>query len=246
MQPVLTIAGSDPSGGAGIQADLKTFVDHGVYGMAVLTALTAQDSTGVAAVMEVPPAFVGLQIARVLADIPPAAIKLGMLGEAAGAVAEALAAWRGPLVVDPVLRSTSGAALLSAASEAVLRAVLLPRATVITPNLPEAAALLGQESPAVFAARTGVAVLLTGGHALGPQVVDRLFTADGAWTFAHPRLHSRNTHGTGCTLASALAARLARGEDLPTAAEGAVVYVSALIARSRDHHLGSGRGGLLH
>ena len=246
MQPVLTIAGSDPSGGAGIQGDLKTLADHGVYGMAVLTALTAQDSTGVSAVMDLPADFVRAQLTCLLADIPPVAIKLGMLGAAASVVAEALQNWSGTLVVDPIVRATSGARLIRAEGEAVLRDVLLPRATVITPNLPEAQLLLGGEAPAAWAARTGVAVLLTGGHADGSEVIDRLFTTTGAWSFPHPRIDSRNTHGTGCTLSSALAARLARGEDLPTAAEGAVTYVAALLVRSRDHRLGRGTGGLLH
>lgn len=249
MLPVLSIAGSDPSGGAGVQADLKAFLDHGTYGMAVLTALTAQNTTGVSAIHAVPLDFVAEQLRMVRADIPPRAIKIGMLGTAdlVRTVAHALADYQGPIVLDPVMVATSGARLLEAQAERALLAELVPRATVLTPNLPEARVLLGEEPPADWARRTGVALLLKDGHGTGEQVLDRLFLPTGeSLSFAHPRVESRNTHGTGCTLSSALAARLARREDLPTAARGAIAYVAALVAASASHTLGAGRGPLLH
>lgn len=247
--PVLSIAGSDPSGGAGVQADLKTFSAHRVYGMAVLTALTAQNTVGVSAIHAVPLPFVREQIRMVLADIPPRAVKIGMLGTAdlVRTVAEALAGYKGPIVLDPVMVATSGARLLEPAAEAAILEHLLPLARVVTPNLPEAEVLLRGEAPASFAARTGVALLRKDGHGDGAEVRDRLFLPDGGeHLFAHPRVKSRNTHGTGCTLSSALAARLARGEALAAAAERSVAWVAALVARSADHKLGAGRGPLLH
>ncbi len=249
MLPVLSIAGSDPSGGAGIQADLKTFLDHGTYGMAVLTALTAQNTAGVSAIHPVPLPFVAEQIRMVRADIPPRAIKIGMLGTAdlVRTVARALADYDGPIVLDPVMVATSGARLLEAEAERALLTELVPRATVLTPNLPEAQVLLGEEAPADWARRTGIALLLKDGHGEGQQVVDRLFLPGGeVLDFAHPRIATRNTHGTGCTLSSALAARLARGEGLAEASRGAIAYVAALVAASAGHELGAGRGPLLH
>lgn len=245
----LSIAGSDPSGGAGIQADLKAFADHGVYGMAALTALTAQNTRGVSGVFAVPADFIRAQIAAVRADLPPDAIKIGMLGtgEIARAVAAAVEGYDGPLVLDPVMVATSGDALLEPAAEEVVVEVLLPRARVITPNRPEAARLGIAAAPGAFAARTGVAVLLKDGHGDGAVVEDRLFLPDGAvHRFAHPRVSTRNTHGTGCTLASAVAARLARGEPLPAACDGAVRYLARLVAGSAAHALGGGHGPLLH
>lgn len=245
----LSIAGSDPSGGAGVQADLKTFAAHGVYGMAALTALTAQNTRGVSGVHGVPPDFVRAQVAAVLADIPPDAVKLGMLGSAAvtRAVADALADYDGPVVLDPVMVATSGDRLLAPDAERVLLDVLAPRAAVVTPNLPEAAVLLGDEAPAAWAARTGVAVLLKDGHGSDTTVRDQLFLPGGgvlAWS--HPRVDTRNTHGTGCTLSSAVAARLALGDGLADAVGGAVDWLAARIAASKDHDLGGGHGPLLH
>lgn len=249
MLPVLSIAGSDPSGGAGIQADLKAFLDHGAYGMAVLTALTAQNTTGVSAIHAVPLDFVAEQIRMVRADIPPLAIKIGMLGTAGlvRTVARALADYEGPIVLDPVMVATSGARLLQPEAERALLEVLVPRATVLTPNLPEARVLFGEESAEAWAERNGIAVLLKDGHGEGEVVNDRLILPGGAVrVFGHARVHSRNTHGTGCTLSSALAARLARGEALAEAAEGAIAYVAALVAASAGHRLGAGKGPLLH
>jgi hydroxymethylpyrimidine/phosphomethylpyrimidine kinase len=246
---VLSIAGSDPSGGAGVQADLKTLLDHAVYGMAVITALTAQSTVGVTGVHPVPPGFVTQQLATLRADLPVDAIKLGMLASAPiiAAVAAGLADYTGPVVLDPVMVSTSGHRLLDPDAIATLRADLLPLAAVVTPNLPEAAILLAGESPRAFADRTGVAVLLKDGHGTDAVVRDALYRPGGEpLVFAHPRTPSRNTHGTGCTLSSALAARLARGDDPGVAAEGAVRYVADLIARSASHTLGHGSGPLLH
>lgn len=247
--PVLSIAGSDPSGGAGIQADLKTFADHGCFGMAVLTALTAQNTTGVSAIHAAPLDFVAEQVRMVRADIPPRAVKIGMLGTV-GLVRTVLAAldgFEGPVVLDPVMVATSGARLLQPDAEQALRDELSPRATVLTPNLPEAAVLLGDEAPQAWADRTGVALLLKDGHGLDPIVRDRLYLPGAEVVVVdHPRIHSRNTHGTGCTLSSALAARLARGEALPQAARGALLYVAELVAASAGHGLGAGKGPLLH
>ena len=246
---VLTVAGSDPSGGAGIQADLKTFAVHGCYGMAALTALTAQNTTGVSAIHAVPLPFVAEQLRMVRADIPPLAIKIGMLGTAGlvATVAEALADYRGPLVVDPVMVATSGARLLQPEAEEALRTLLVPRATLVTPNLPEAAVLLGEEEPGHWAQRTGVALLLKDGHGQKARVHDRLYLPDGTQqAFAHDRIASRNTHGTGCTLSAAIAARLARGESLSVAVSAAVAWVGELVAASWDHPLGAGKGPLLH
>lgn len=244
----LSVAGSDPSGGAGVQADLKTFAAHGVYGMAVITALTAQNTTGVSAVHAVPPDFVTEQLRMVRQDIPPGAVKTGMLkdGPIVRAVALGLRGLRVPLVLDPVMVSTSGHRLLDDEAVGAILEALLPLATVVTPNTHEARILvLGP--PQEWARRQGVALLLKDGHGEGAEVVDRLYLPDGseaAW--AHPRLTTRNTHGTGCTLAAALTARLARGEPLVEAVGGAIQFVAELLAASAEHGLGAGAGPLLH
>lgn len=245
----LSIAGSDPSGGAGIQADLKTFAARGAYGMAVMTALTAQNTRTVAGVFEVPADFIRLQLATVLADIRPDAIKVGMLGTSsiAAAVADGLSDYAGPVVVDPVMVATSGALLLAPSAEATLRSRVVPRATLLTPNIPEAARLLGSEAPASFAARTGVALLLKDGHATEVVVRDRLVLPDGTERcFEHPRVESRNTHGTGCSLSSAIAAELAAGADLVEAVATAIDWLATVIDASAHHTLGAGHGPLLH
>ncbi|NOY28423.1 MAG: bifunctional hydroxymethylpyrimidine kinase/phosphomethylpyrimidine kinase [Oligoflexia bacterium] len=249
MIPVLSIAGSDPSGGAGVQADLKTFLDHGVYGMAAITAITAQNTLGLARVQSVQPDLLADQIRLVLADIPPAAVKIGMLKDVAivDLVADLLSDYPGPIVLDPVILSTSGTRLLDAPAQRALVTRLAPLATVITPNLPEATVLLGGQEPAAWASSSGVAVLLTDGHGDEATVRDRLYLPDGSSsTVSHPRLDTPNSHGTGCTLSSALAARLARGEDLTDAAHAAVAYVTALLSASATHKLGAGNGPLLH
>lgn len=244
MRPstALTIAGSDSGGGAGIQADLKTFLDLGVYGMSVVCALTAQNTRGVSGVWAPPPAFVRAQLEAVFGDLPVDAVKIGMLGDAATVheVAAFLAALphRPPIVLDPVMYAKGGHPLLAADAVGAVVEELVPLATVVTPNLPEAAAL---------GPLTGVAVLEKGGHADGPEVIDTLVLADGTrHRYVHPRLATKNTHGTGCTTAAAIAAGLARGLALPDAVERAVEYVARLIRGSADAGLGSGHGPLLH
>ena len=251
MRPpvALSVAGSDPSGGAGVQADLKTFLCHGVYGMAALTALTAQDTRGVYGVQHVDPSFVGAQITAALDDIPAGAVKIGMIATApiAEAVAAALAGRGLPVVLDPVMISTSGHRLIDAAAEAALLGALLPLACLLTPNLPEAAALLGDAAPQAFVDRRGVALLLKDGHGHEDTVQDVLYLPGSApQRHSHPRVRTANTHGTGCTLSAAVAARLARGEALPEAVGGAIAWLSALIQGGTEAGLGRGHGPLLH
>ncbi len=253
---LLTIAGSDSGGGAGIQADLKTFAAHGAYGMSVITALTAQNTREVRAVHEVPPEMVAAQIDAVLEDIGADAIKIGMLSSAGivRAVADCLRLHlQGkavPVVLDPVMIAKSGDRLLRAEAIEALRNDLLPLATLVTPNLPELEALTGlaagTEEERLAAARDlstrGPAVLAKGGHAEGEEVVDLLLERDGrVHRFVHPRLHTPSTHGTGCTLSSAIAARLGAGEELPRAVSGAIDYLSGALAAAyplgnRDGH----------
>lgn len=251
MHPTaLTIAGSDPSGGAGIQADLKTFLAHKVYGMAVLTALTAQNSAGIHGVYLAPADFVGQQIRVLLSDMPVGAIKLGMLANAeiVSAVAQALADFQGPIVLDPVMVSTSGHALIDPQAVATLRSELLPLATVVTPNLPEATLLLDGAEPQDFVEQHGVALLLKDGHGAEQMVRDVLYQAgQSPQVFMHPRVQTQNTHGTGCTLSSAVAARLSKGHALPQACEGGIAFIAELIAASASHTMGAGKNGaLLH
>ncbi|MDJ0975352.1 MAG: bifunctional hydroxymethylpyrimidine kinase/phosphomethylpyrimidine kinase [Planctomycetota bacterium] len=236
-QFLCTIAGSDPTGGAGLQADLKTFAAHGAIGTAVVTAVTVQDREGVHEVSPVAPDIVAAQIGAVRRTREPSGIKTGMLWSAAliEAVAGALDGYDGPLVVDPVLVATAGGALLEAEALPAMRDVLLPRARIATPNLPEAAALLGVPSidagSEADAARALVAlgpeaVLLKGGHAEGgDEAVDWLATASGVEALRLPWVEGASGHGTGCTLASALAARLALGDRVPDAAWTAKRYV---------------------
>ncbi len=238
----LTIAGSDPSGGAGLQADLKTFTAHGVYGAAVITAVTAQNSGGVRAVHPLPPAIVAAQLAAVLEDIPFTAVKIGMLAtaEIIAVVAEQLRLHPPPaFVLDPVMLSTSGHPLLLPDAVDILRKHLLPFATLITPNLPEAAVLLACEAIAdpseaareLLALGAG-AVLLKGGHASGEELVDVLLTRERTepHLYHHRRLDTPHTHGTGCALSAAIAARLARGVPLIEAVEGAIAWLQQAIA----------------
>ncbi len=250
----LSIAGSDPSGGAGIQADLKTFAAHGLYGTAVITALTAQSTRGVAAVFAVPAGFVGAQLAQLLPDLPPAAVKVGMLGsaEAAGLVAEQAAAGALPhLVLDPVLDSSSGFPLTGRGAVELL----LPFATVVTPNLAEAAALAGfpvrtpedmVRAASAIGARGPRAVVVTGGDAPGVMATDAVWTPEGAQLLRGARVETRNTHGTGCALSSAIAARLALGDPVAVAVRGAKEYVSRALAGAAGWRLGNGAGPLDH
>ena len=239
----LSIAGSDPSGGAGIQADLKTFAAYRVYGAAVLTALTAQNTRGVRGVQIVPSAFIGAQLDAVLDDLAVHAIKTGMLADDASvrAVAERLA--RVPaiaLVVDPVLVSTSGHALADASTVPALRDALLPLAHLVTPNLAEAEALLGarvrsradmQNAARALVALGARAALVKGGH-LDGSAYDVLFADDRMTELDAPRIAVESTHGTGCTLSAAIAAGLARGEPLAGAVARAKRYVSRSLARA--------------
>jgi hydroxymethylpyrimidine/phosphomethylpyrimidine kinase len=238
----LTIAGSDSGGGAGIQADLKTFHAHGVHGLSAITAITAQNTRGVTAVHAVPPGHVRSQLDAVFGDFPVGAVKTGMLGSAAivRRVARELRrrqpAW---LVVDPVMIATSGARLLATDATTALVDELIPLADVLTPNLPEAEALLGHplKTPRDFDAAGDAllalgarAVLLKGGHAGGREVVDRWYDARGRLDIRHPRL-PREGHGTGCTLAAAIAAELAKGRAPRTAVRRATAYVHRALER---------------
>lgn len=255
----VTIAGSDSGGGAGIQADLKTFSALGVYGASVLTALTAQNTRGVQAIHDVPPDFVAAQIDSVFSDLTVDAVKIGMLSRphTIDAVARGLARHGVETVVlDPVMVAASGDKLLSDDAVATLRERLLPTALVVTPNLPEAAALL-DEAPAASedamrAQATAIlalgprAVLIKGGHATGAQSVDLLVTSDGVLRLPGPRVETRNTHGTGCTLSSAIAAGLARGLTLEDAARAAKAYIAAAIAAADTLEIGSGHGPVHH
>ncbi|WP_380173813.1 bifunctional hydroxymethylpyrimidine kinase/phosphomethylpyrimidine kinase [Kineococcus sp. DHX-1] len=254
----LTIAGSDSGGGAGIQADLKTFAAHGVFGTSVLTALTAQNTRGVRGVHVVPAAFVTEQLEAVLEDITVHATKIGMLADAQ-VVAAVVAAVRrgglGPVVLDPVMVATSGDRLLDAAAVAAVREDLLPVADLVTPNVPEAAVLLNAE-PATdldqarvqareLFFRTGTAVLLKGGHLPGPESVDVLVGPAGETVLRRPRVDTTATHGTGCTLSAALAARAALhpGADWDALAGPARDYLQSALLAGRTLGVGSGQAG---
>ncbi|MGQ0457592.1 MAG: bifunctional hydroxymethylpyrimidine kinase/phosphomethylpyrimidine kinase [Hyphomicrobium sp.] len=255
----LTIAGSDPSGGAGIQADFKTFAALGVYGASVITALTAQNTTGVFGVHGVPQDFIRAQFDAVIADLNVGALKTGMLGDAATVRTVAACLNRAshvPAIVDPVMVATSGDALLAADAVAVVRDALLPLATVLTPNLPEAAKLLGaamaaNEDEAVAQGRALVALgakaaLIKGGHGGGAEAVDLLVTSAEVVRFANPRLATKNTHGTGCTLSAAIAAGLAEGRALTDAVSRANAFVWRALASGADRVVGRGCGPVDH
>ena len=257
----VTIAGSDSGGGAGIQADLKTFSALGVYGASAITALTAQNTRGVQAIHDVPAEFVARQIDSVFCDLAVTAVKIGMLSQTAviAAVADGLRAHaqRIPVVLDPVMVATSGDRLIRDDAVAALRETLLRRADLITPNLPEAAVLLGEavardEVEAEAQARRLVAlgaraVLIKGGHGGGATSTDHLVIADGASRrFPAPRIATRNTHGTGCTLSAAVAAGLARGLGLADAVAAAKDYLTAAIGAADRLAIGSGHGPVHH
>jgi len=259
IRNVLSIAGSDPSGGAGIQADLKAFSARSVYGMAALTALTAQNTQGVSGVHLVPAAFVADQIRAVFADVRIDAIKIGMIANAeiADAVADAIEPHKGiPIVLDPVMVAKGGAALLDLSAVEVLKGRLLPLATLLTPNLPEAAALLHgatAETRAEMAdqaqslrALGPEAVLVKGGHLSGHESPDVLATTAGLCWFEAERIPTANTHGTGCTLSSALAAELAKGAALPKAVADAKAYLAEAVAHANTLSVGSGHGPVQH
>ena len=243
---LLTIAGSDSGGGAGIQADLKTFAAHGAYGMSAITALTAQNTVGVRAVHEVPPEVVAAQIDAVLEDIGVDAVKIGMLASApiVRAVAGRLRHWKPPhVVLDPVMIAKSGDALLRDDAVEALLEELAPLCEIVTPNLPELERMTGGRGARELAKR-GPAVLAKGGHDEGEEVVDVLLVKGEEHRFRHPRLATTSTHGTGCTLSSAIAARLGRGEDLTRAVGGAIEYLQG--AMKAAYPLGAGHGPVDH
>lgn len=255
----LTIAGSDSSGGAGIQADLKTFAALGVYGASVITALTAQNTTGVTGIHQVPAEFVTAQIDAVFSDLVVGAVKIGMVAHppVIDAIVAGIGRWSPKhVVLDPVMVATSGDRLLAAEAVDALRTKLIPLASVITPNLPEAAALLDE---AVATDEAGVekqgrrlltlgcrAVLIKGGHGQGAESIDYLVDATGVVALAAPRVATKNTHGTGCSLSSAIAAGLAKGEDMGTAVRNAKAWVSAAIAAADRFSVGHGHGPIHH
>ncbi len=255
MKTALTIAGSDTSGGAGIQADLKTMTMNGVFAMSALTALTAQNTVGVQGIFEVTPEFLGMQIDSVFTDIRPDAVKIGMVAsvELISVIAEKLTAYQAEnIVVDPVMVATSGAKLISDDAVSALKEKLLPLAAVVTPNIPEAEVLSGMkiESPEdmVTAAEKiskeyHCAVLCKGGHSMNDA--NDLLYHDGTYQwFNGKRIDNPNTHGTGCTLSSAIAANLAKGNNLETAVERAKEYISGALAAMLD--LGADSGPMNH
>ena len=269
MTPVaVTIAGSDSGGCAGIQADLKTFSALGVYGASVITALTAQNTLGVHGICDIPPEFIAAQMDAVFSDIAvssvfsgsaPNAVKIGMLSQASTieAVADGLHRHnQSNIVLDPVMIASSGDRLLDAGAVDTLVRVLIPRARVITPNLPEAAALVerpiaeGENAMRAHAERLMLlgaqAVLIKGGHGVGEESVDLLVERDTVTRFAAPRIETPNTHGTGCTLSSAVAAGLAKGLDLVEAVREAKDYITGAIAGANRLQIGSGHGPVHH
>lgn len=259
----LTIAGVDPSGGAGVLADVKTMSALGAYACAVIAALTAQNTQSVTGVFGVPADFVRQQIDTLFADVRIDAVKVGMVGQAPviGAVADGLVAWQPPhVVVDPVMIAKSGDALLERTAVGALRERLLPIATVLTPNLPEAGVLLESRAPdsiremrrAAERLREMLAhsghrwVYLKGGHLPGGDATDLLFDGDRMVELVAPRIDTRNTHGTGCTLSAALAALLPQSADVPTAARRAKAYLGAAIAAADGLAIGRGHGPVHH
>ena len=255
----LTIAGSDSSGGAGIQADLKTFAALGVYGASAITALTAQNTRGVSGIHPVPAEFVTAQIDAVFADLDVKAVKIGMVAQLAtiDAIATSLKRWSPKhVVLDPVLVATSGDRLLADNAIESLRKSLVPRASLLTPNLPEAAALLNepvasdeaaiaQQGRRLLAMGCG-AVLIKGGHAQGSESIDYLISGNGMLALPAPRVATRNTHGTGCSLSSSIAAGLAKGENLELAVRNGKTFISAAIAAADRLSVGHGHGPIHH
>ena len=254
-----TIAGSDSSGGAGIQADLKTFAALGVYGASIITTLTAQNTQGVASIYDVPAGFITAQIDAVFSDLDVNAVKIGMVSQTASieVVAQGLDRHRAKnVVLDPVMVATSGDRLLAPGAVAALRTLLFPRALIVTPNLPEAAALLEHaparseaemESQARALLDLGArSVLIKGGHGEGSESVDLLVDVSSVTRFAAMRVPTTNTHGSGCTLSSAIAAGLAKGLDLKSAVREAKAYVTAAIAGADALKIGHGHGPLHH
>jgi len=255
MKTALSIAGSDCSGGAGIQADLKTMTMNGVYAMSAITALTAQNTTGVQGISEVTPEFLGQQIDSIFTDIRPDAVKIGMVSSAKliETIAERLRFYGAERIVeDPVMVATSGARLLEEDAVEALTKKLLPLSAVVTPNIPEAEVLSGMAihgpdemiaAAETIRARYGCAVLLKGGHSVN-DANDFLLSDDGPRWYYGRRIDNPNTHGTGCTLSSAIAANLAKGYGLPDSIKRAKDYLSGALAANLD--LGAGRGPMAH
>jgi hydroxymethylpyrimidine/phosphomethylpyrimidine kinase len=259
MPIAVTIAGSDSGGGAGIQADLKTFSALGVYGASVVTALTAQNTRGVTAIHDAPADFITAQIDAVFSDLAVDAVKIGMVSrrEAITAIAAGLERWgQTKVVLDPVMVATSGDKLLAPDAVDALKRVLIPRALVITPNLPEAAALLDapiastetemREQGERLLAIGARAVLVKGGHSVGAESVDLLIEPTAFTRLVAERIATPNTHGTGCTLSSAIAAGLAKGLDLRAATRAAKDYVTSALAAAHRLKVGAGHGPVHH
>lgn len=255
MKTALTIAGSDSCGGAGIQADIKTMTAHRVYAMSAITALTAQNTTGVTGIMEVTPEFLAAQLEAVFTDIFPDAVKIGMVASAGliNIIAEKLVEYRVQnIVIDPVMVSTSGARLINEDAVDALKDKLFPLASLLTPNIPEAEVLTGMKIKTTddmiaaakkISSKYGVAVLCKGGHRLN-DANDLLYYNGSYRWLSGERIENPNTHGTGCTLSSAIASNLAKGYDLTTAIEKAKAYISGALAAMLD--LGKGSGPLNH
>ncbi|MCP1843165.1 hydroxymethylpyrimidine/phosphomethylpyrimidine kinase [Bradyrhizobium sp. USDA 4524] len=260
MTPVaLTIAGSDSSGGAGIQADLKSFAALGVYGASAITALTAQNTMGVSGIHPVPASFVTAQIDAVFSDLEVGAVKIGMVAQAdtIAAIADGLRRWAPRhVVLDPVMVATSGDRLLAAEAVDALKVLLFPLASLITPNLPEVAALLNEPvaSSEADVERQGKrllamgcrAVLVKGGHGHGAESIDYLIDAEHSIALAAPRIATANTHGTGCSLSSAIAAGLAKGESMETSVRNAKAWITQAIAEADRFAVGHGHGPVHH
>lgn len=255
MKTALTIAGSDSSGGAGIQADIKTMTANGVYAMSAITALTAQNTTGVYGILEVTPEFLANQLDCIFTDIRPDAVKTGMVSSSAliEVIAQKLTQYKAKnLVIDPVMVATSGAKLISDEAIETLKGKLLGLATLITPNIPEAQVLSGMDirtaedmerAAKVIYEAYGCAVLCKGGHQLN-DANDLLYSKEGARCYHGRRIANPNTHGTGCTLSSAIASNLAKGYSLDEAVERAKAYISGALAAMLD--LGKGSGPMNH
>lgn len=254
MKKVLTIAGSDSSGGAGIQADIKTMTIHGVYAMSAITALTAQNTTGVTGIYEVPAEFTARQIDMVFSDIRPDSVKTGMIpnAETAEVIADRLKYWKAEnIVVDPVYVATSGSSLSTKEAYEMIKNMLLPIATLVTPNIPEAELITGikiscaedMEQTAKFIyEKYGCAVLVKGGHSIN-HADDYLYDGNVKW-FKRNRIYTENTHGTGCTLSSAIASNLAKGYTLEKSIRLAKEYITSCISTMLD--IGHGNGPLNH
>lgn len=255
MKAVLTIAGSDCSGGAGIQADLKTMLANGVYGMSAITALTAQNTTDVSAIMNVTPEFLGQQLDSIFTDIFPDAVKIGMVSdkELIRMIAVKLRQYQPKnIVIDPVMVATSGARLIAEDAVAVLKQELFPLADVLTPNIPEAEVLLGssietaedmENAAEEISRQYACAVLCKGGHSIN-DANDLLYSSNQATWFAGKRIANPNTHGTGCTLSSAIASNLAKGHTMAEAVKLAKEYISGALGAMLD--LGKGSGPMDH